>query len=123
MSSIQGLTTKELVDRLREHKLDNESLENLRSIILILLYCFGLSSAPILHAENDIDGELLVELVSDLEEFQRVVSKSGSRLRIKSFIRSAKQVCINITELIRAITGAFNKSASEGTNFRKCDHY
>lgn len=41
--------------------------------------------------DNDIDGEMLLELLNDIEKFNKVLPKRGRRLRIKSAVRSLEQ--------------------------------
>lgn len=55
--------------------------------------------SPLVH---EIDGESLLLLVEDLEEFNNIVPKAATRLKIKRLIREAKcpsmQVCIAIAQ-------------------------
>lgn len=47
-------------------------------------YCFIL--------EHEIDGEFLLLLVDDLEEFSKIIPKAVSRLKIKKFVRESSRV-------------------------------
>ena len=45
----------------------------------------------IIITENDINGKLLMLLLDDIEDFSKVIPKSGSRLMIKQAVRSLEK--------------------------------
>lgn len=48
--------------------------------------------------ENDIDGEGLILLINDMQEFKDVIPRAVSRLKIKQLVNS-KQVCVDLTAM------------------------
>jgi hypothetical protein len=87
------LTTKDVCHLLRSNGLSEETLD--------------------IFSENDIDGESVVSLLSDIEEFAYLVPQSGTRMKIKKIIKQAEQGQPADTASIDADQGSFVNEPSE----------
>lgn len=45
--------------------------------------------------ENEIDGESLLMLIEDIDEFTMIIPKAVSRLRIKKFVKEFSSISVS----------------------------
>ena len=54
-----------------------------------------------IFTEHNIDGETLLLLVDDLDEFSHTITKTVARLKIKKFLKAAKCMVCHLAWLSR----------------------
>ena len=84
----ETLTVEELCSKLNDTNVDAISIEKLRGAVYVCSLVKLCLANPCL-TDNDIDGEALLLLVEDLDEFSHIITKAVSRLKIKKFVKGA----------------------------------
>ena len=87
---MEDLAVHDLCCKLKEEGIDQESIEQIKSESSTsqLASCNNV----LCHSANEIDGETLLLLVNDHQEFAGIITKTLSRLKIKKIVNNMMQV-------------------------------